>query len=137
MPIAYEIDHRNRLVTATPHGRMSDADIFGYQHEVWGRTEVRGYDELFDLAEVREIEFVSSQRVTELAELAEQMDAPGIRTRLAIVATSDLHFGLARMYQSQREMGADGTREVRVFRDRKSAEEWLSVNAAAPEAFAA
>src|SRR6185436_928366 len=37
MPIAYEIEHGQRLVTATPHGVLVDADIFRYQQEVWSR----------------------------------------------------------------------------------------------------
>jgi hypothetical protein len=82
---------------------------------------------LFDLGQVREIEFISTHRVAELAALAEQMDPAGICSRLAIVAASDLHFGLARMYQSQRELATHGTREVRVFREAKCAREWLGL----------
>lgn len=126
MPILYEIDRQRRLVTASPHGRVSDAEMFKYQREVWSRPDVQGFDELIDLGKVTEIEFISASRVMDLAELAGQMDTSGLHSRLAIVAASDLFFGLARMYQSQREMATDGRKEVRVFRDRKAAEEWLS-----------
>ena len=37
MPIAYQIDHTQRLVDARAHGLLTDEDVFHYQREVWGR----------------------------------------------------------------------------------------------------
>jgi hypothetical protein len=35
MPIDYLIDHDRRFVQARGRGILTDADVFGYQHEVW------------------------------------------------------------------------------------------------------
>jgi len=128
MPIAYEIEHGQRLVTATPHGVLVDADIFRYQQEVWSRPDVKGYDELIDMTGVTEIEFLSTKRVAFLADLSASMDPPALTSKLAIIATTDLHFGLARMYETYRETARQGTKAVRVFRNRNEALQWLGTN---------
>jgi hypothetical protein len=125
MPVTYDIDHEKRLVAASPHGLLTDAEIFGYQKEVWSRADTRGYDELIDMGGVTQVEFISTERVSKLADLSGIMDSPAIPSKLAIVATSDLHFGLGRMYQSHREMAVAGTKTVRVFRVRAEALKWL------------
>ena len=128
MPITYEIDHGQRLVTAIPHGKLVDADIFKYQQEVWSRPDVKGYDELIDMTGVTEIEFISTKRVAFLADLSASMDPPALTSKLAIIATTDLHFGLARMYETYRGTAKQGTKAVRVFRDRGEALQWLGTN---------
>ncbi len=126
MPISYTIDRGERLVTATPYGVLTDADIFAYQQAAWSGPETTGFDELIDMAGVTEVEFVSADRVSELARLSGSMDAPDRPSRLAIVAASDHHYGLGRMYQAYREMASPGTKIVRVFRSREEALAWLA-----------
>jgi hypothetical protein len=129
MPITHKIDHEQRLVSATPHGVLTDREIFAYQMEVWSGSEVLGYSELIDMSAVVEIEFVSANRVFELAKLSESMDPPAAPSKLAIVATADVHFGLARMYEAYRGSGKEGTKTPRVFRNRAEALQWLGVSA--------
>lgn len=132
MPIAYRIDHDQRLVLANPHGALTDADIFGYQQEAWSRADTKEYDELVDMRGVTQVAFVPADRMSDLADLSGSMDAPGSLSKLAIIATNDLHFGLARMYQTKREMAAQGTKTVRVFRAREDALQWLGVSIETP-----
>ncbi|HTR44702.1 MAG TPA: hypothetical protein VMH06_03245 [Thermodesulfovibrionales bacterium] len=49
MPFVYRVDHRARLVVTVGQGTLSVPDAFGYQREVWSRTDVAGYDELIDV----------------------------------------------------------------------------------------
>lgn len=74
------------------------------------------------------VEFVSNARVFEFAQLSGSMDPPAVSSKLAIVATSDLHFGLARMYQAYRASSAKGTKVVGVFRTRDEALNWLGAS---------
>lgn len=127
MPIPYEIDHNRRLVVAKPHGVMTDTEVFEYQQQAWSRPDTCGYNELIDMTAVTRIELVSGDRVTELAKLSSSMDPPALSSKLAIIARSDFHFGLARMYQARRETAAQSTKEVRVYRSRREALEWLGV----------
>src|SRR5262249_44255536 len=119
MPIRYNIDTGQRVVLATPYGLLTDTEVFDYQKEVWSRPDISGYNELVDMTGVSQIASVSGARLEELARLSSSMDPPASSSRLAIVATTDLHFGLARMYQARREMASKGAREVRVFRSRQ------------------
>jgi hypothetical protein len=132
MPITYHIDHDQRVVVAIPHGVLTDADVFAYQQEVWSRPDTRGYDELIDMTGVSQIEFISADRVSDLANLSASMDSPASPSKLAIIAKAKLHFGLGRMYQTHREMARQSTKVVRVFRDRQAALQWLGVSIKTP-----
>lgn len=125
MPIERTIDHDKRLMTTKLHGKVSDAEIFAYQHENSLIPEIATYNEFVDVDVSAQIEFVSSERVTELATIAATMSTPATPVKLAIFASTDLHFGLARMYQAKREFVKKGTITVRVFRDRDEALQWL------------
>ena len=124
MPIAHRIDSVRRIVFARGHGVVTDADAFGYQREVWSRTETEGFDEVVDMTEIEEIVFPSAERVDQLARFSAGCDAPGATAKLAIVAPADMAYGLGRMYQAYREMAAD-TKEVGVFRSMSDALQWI------------
>jgi hypothetical protein len=128
MPIPYHIYHDKRLVVATPSGVLTDADVFDYQQEVWSQPDTRGYNEFIDMTGVSQIDFVSADRVNYLAEISGRMDSPESPSKLAILATSELSFGLGRMYEAYRNMTKPGTKVVRVFRTRQEALQWLDVS---------
>jgi len=98
VPIEYRIDHSRRLVLARGTAAVTDADIFGYQREVWSRPDVAGYDELVDMRETKSIAFVSASRLRELAAVSAAIDPAERPSKLAVVAPQDLAFGLGRTY---------------------------------------
>ncbi len=116
MPIESTIDHERRLVTARGSGTLTHEDVFAYQHDVWSRADVAGYDELVDLSEIDRIDSPSTAEVRNLATLSASMDSKGSRSRLAIVARDDFAFALGRMYETYRGLDPRSTKEVRVFR---------------------
>jgi hypothetical protein len=132
MPIIYKVDHDARIVIAAGQGKLTDADVFEYQRDVWSRADVTGYNELVDMRGVTEIALPSVERVRALAELAAKMDDKVSHSRLAIVAPDDLAFGLGRMFQSHRELVREfdgrGTKEVGVFRTMEEALVFLHVD---------
>jgi hypothetical protein len=126
MGIEYQIDDERRMVLAQAVGTVTPQDVLAYQQEVWTRADVAGYDELFDMTTAERMVPPSNESVRELAELAASADCTGIASRFAIVAPSDLAFGIGRMYQSYRESDARSTKKVAVFRSMDNALEWLS-----------
>ena len=126
MPIDYRIDPERRIVWVEGRGTVTDADVFGYQQDVWSRSEVSGYDELVDMTAVDHIALPSADRVQELARLSAGMDSRG-PSRLAVVAPSDAAFGIGRMYQTHRELDPRSTKEVGVFRTRAEALAFLGI----------
>ncbi len=126
MPFEVTVDRARRLVIARASGVIGDADVFGYQHEVWSQPDVAGYDELVDMTGAEKIEPPPPGRVRALASLSAKMDAPGTMSRLAIVAPRSFAHGLGIMYEALRELAVEGaTKEVEVFRSRDDAEQWL------------
>jgi hypothetical protein len=128
MPIAYTIDHAQRLVTASGHGALTGDDIFGYQQEVWSRPEVAGYDELVDMTHVEQIDLRSVDHIKQLAELSASMDATATQSKLAIVAPGDYAFGLGRMYESYRRLEGRTTKRIGVFRSMAEARGFLELD---------
>jgi hypothetical protein len=129
MPIDYEIDHSRRLVVGRGRGIVTDADVFGYQREVWSRPDVVGYDELVDMSAVTEIAIPTPAggRFQMLATESASADAAEIPTKFAIVAGEAFAFGLGRMYQAYRELEPRSTKEVKVFRTLPDALAYLGI----------
>ena len=127
MPIEYTIDHDRRLVTAKGKGTLTDEDVFGYQRDVWSRPDVDGYSELVDMSQVDSIDLPSVDRVRELASVSAGMDSRSSASRFAIVAPTEIAFGLGRMYEAYRNLDDRSTKEVGVFRSRQEALAFLGI----------
>lgn len=87
-----------------------------------------GFDELWDLSELRELDLPASSLRKEVAkETRRRVDA--LTQRAAIVVTSPLLFGLARMYQTFSEL--EGNRlDIELFQSLELAKAWLGLPAA-------
>jgi hypothetical protein len=125
VPLAYRIDHEQRLVHVTASGVITAETLFGYQKEVWSDPAIAGYDELVDMSGVEGVQAPLPSNVSALAAFSARMDASAKPTKLAIVARDDLLFGLGRMYQAYREMKPGSNKEVAVFRSMPDALAWL------------
>jgi hypothetical protein len=128
MPIDYQVNRAQRLVFAKGRGRVNEREVFAYQREAWAGADVAGFNELIDMTEVESIEVPSLESVRELAALSATMDAPGIKSKSAIVASGSLAHALARLYEACRAMESQSTKEVAVFRAKADALEWLGIN---------
>jgi hypothetical protein len=134
MPITYRVDHEAKVVLAEGTGTVTDDDVFGYQREVWSRSDVRGYNELVDVSAVKHVKLPSAQRVRDLAEVSAEMEAQaGAAKRFAIVATSPIVYGLSRMFQTYREMDKRNKTQVKVFRNRQEALAFLGIGSPADQ----
>lgn len=127
MAIEHKIDHQRKLVVVDGYGTVTGEEVFAYQREVWISPDVVGYDELVDMSRVQQVAPFSSDRARELARLAAAMDGPETSSKLAIVATDDLLFGLSRMYEAFREAEPRSRKQVSVFRSRAEAMAWLGL----------
>jgi hypothetical protein len=90
---------------------------------------VAGYDELVDMTDVEEIAAPApaGPRMQQLAGEAAAQDAPTGAGKFAIVAPSALAFGLARQYQTYRELDVRTKKQVGVFRTRAEALAFLGI----------
>jgi hypothetical protein len=72
---------------------------------------VSGYDELVDMSEVEQIVLPSVGRIRTLARLSASMP----ESKLAVVASGDLAYGLGRSYEAYREVNDQSSKRFGVF----------------------
>ena len=127
MPLRVRVFKEQRLVLATGFGKVSDADMFHYQQEIWTRREVAGFDEIVDMTQAEDFDKPTPERLQELADLSAGQDPPTMSPRLAIVATDELAFVLGQIYGAYREMHPLNTKQVEVFRTLEEALRFLGI----------
>lgn len=123
MPIQYQIDPARRRVYLTLSETITDGDLFAAYERLYADPAHRvGMDELTDCRAVERVEATTAGLVALAAATARMLDGAAQAWRVAIVAPSDVVFGMARMYEAFR---SESPEQVRVFRDRAAAEAWL------------
>jgi hypothetical protein len=127
MPLECRIDLERRVVFAVATGTLTLEDFLVKHREVWSRSDVAGFDAIYDLGGIEDLVLSSGERLRELADLASTLDPPGAAARLAIVAPRDFAFGIARMYEAYRTMNQRGSKAVSVFRSMQAALDWLGL----------
>ena len=124
MPISYFVDREHRVVRTEGDGKLTEAEIVQVSREQFQDSEAEpGFDRLIDLRKV-EILGVFTQSVRRWPEVLRSKGDAAVTSRVAIVASADAVFGMARMFEI-----AQGKShfEVRVFRDMKPARDWLNL----------
>ena len=126
MPAYFKIDKERRLVMSTISGVFMLADGLSHQEKLLKDPDFApSFSQLLDCTHVTKIELVPED-VRRLAQRA----IFSSNSRRAILVSSDLAFGLARMFVIFRE--SLGEKGVRVFHDLEEALYWvLSQNASA------
>ncbi|MGH0038492.1 MAG: hypothetical protein ACQGVK_25945 [Myxococcota bacterium] len=126
MGIRYRIDSELALVVTTASGLLEDADLLDYGRRLLADPDrSKAKHELVDLRRVDDASSVSSEGIRALAEFWTDRSDQMAGGRLAIVARSNVGYGMSRMYQILR---SDGPDSIQVFRDLERALTWLEVD---------
>jgi hypothetical protein len=121
MAMSHSIDAEHRIVLCRAWDDLSNEDLHEHYRNIAADPAFqRSYRQLGDL---REVTHVSADSAAIAAVATLQIFAPG--SRRALIATSDVIFGLARMFASYAE---DAGQLVRVFRDADEATAWLELD---------
>jgi hypothetical protein len=119
MPLSYVIDKQQRLVVASFWGACTMSDALELRRQILKDDNFDpNFAQLTDLSAVTSI----NVRPGEVRMLA-WMSPFSPDSRRAIVADSQLTFGLARIYETLRSLRGD--RHVRVFHNRDEALAWI------------
>ena len=130
MPIDYSLDHGGRLIRTKATGVLTDDEIFAHKKRLLQDERVAvDAGEISDVREVTELA-VTVEGIREFV-AQDRHAGPAASRRLAIVATEDLVFGMARMYQNM-SVGSLGS-DVAIFRDIGEATAWLEHEGEADE----
>jgi hypothetical protein len=120
MSMSYTIDRARQLVRTRAWGVLSTADLQDSTSRLMADARFdSGYRSLVDL---REVAGVSADMEALAQTAAVPLFAEGVRR--AIVASSDVAFGVARMYAA---FAARTGGDVQVFRELEDAKEWLGL----------
>lgn len=130
MPATHEIDAQNKLILTRWKDEPTVSDLIdalvSYQAKIKNKPEYADYNEIVDFSGVDglKLDAVGLKRVVELAA---GFDKSTSRCKCAIVVSSSLAFGLARMYAIARSMNSKTTKVLEVFKDIAEAYMWLGV----------
>jgi hypothetical protein len=119
MPAEYRIDRDNKIVLSRAWGKVAIEDFHAHGTRLRADPDFSpDFRQLWDFTEVSE----SVSDFDAMARLA-QTNVFSPTSRRAMLAPSDVVFGVGRMFQMLRE--SKGETGIRVFRDRESALRWL------------
>src|SRR5512140_3490441 len=128
MPAHHAIDNDRKVITTNWTSEANDSELVAalrqYLENIRTLPEYHAYDEIVDFSGASSFN-LSADGLARLAQIAAGSDIHGARTRLAIVVTKPLAYGLGRMYEIYRSMIPRVNKEVRVFKDRVKAYDWI------------
>ena len=120
MPCAYTIDLARSLVLSRGWGEVTDRELLAHVRALTADPRfARNFHQLADLRDVTGVQ-VTAATIKEMARL----NPFGAGARRALVVTSDVVFGMARMYQILRDESPD---EFEIFRKLDDALLWLEI----------
>jgi hypothetical protein len=118
MPCGYTIDLARSLVLSRGWGVLTDREALAHVRTLTADTRfARDFRQLFDFRDVTDLR-VAASTVREMARL----NPFGYGARRALVVTSDVVFGMARMYQFLTDESPD---ELQIFWKMDDALRWL------------
>jgi hypothetical protein len=131
MPADFYIDVPRRMVFSIGTGVLRFADLREHMERLLREPDFcPEFNQLLDFRHATDV-VITTEEIILLA--ARKVFSP--TSRRAFVVTTDLHFGLVRMFGSYREFA--GEQGIKIFREMPPALEWLSLTEAAdPKRFA-
>jgi hypothetical protein len=121
MPAFYKIVKDRRLVLSTASGVLTLEDALAHQDQILADADFDPrYSQLLDFTHITKIELST----TDVHKLAERAVFWPTSCR-AILVTTDLGHGLARLFKMLRENA--GEKGIRIFRNLDDALEWIFV----------
>lgn len=122
MPIQLHYDKTNNILLATASGRLTLADLQQTGQTIVSSTEYSPHvDTLWDLRNV-DARNIDREFLNNLVGLRQQQFKIRQDAKLALVANSNLNFGLSRMYEM---MSGELQQATHVFKNIDAALAWL------------
>jgi len=128
MPAKHDIDINKKLIITKWDGIATDNDFINalkeYQKNIQSKSECKGFNEVFDCTGITKIK-ITTNGLRGIGSIASRSDKNNLKTKLAFIVSSNLAFGLVRMYEALRSFEKKSTKEIRVFKVQKEAFEWV------------
>ena len=123
MAFSFQIDTKHRVVLFKGTSVFSSKDILTCVEQVVSHPDFRPeFDHLVDMREVTD--FAPSAQDVKLRANRDHKDKKLNASRIAIVSSSDIVFGMSRMYEALMDNAAV---TVRTFKEMEQAKTWLGL----------
>lgn len=131
MSAVHTIDNDNQLIVTTWEGEATDIEfieaIKKYQTNIQNKPEYINYNEIVDCSKITKLK-LTSEGIKTIGTIASTTDTERTDKKLALIVSSNLAFGLARMYQAYRSFSKKANKEIRVFKNENDASKWAKQN---------
>ena len=118
MTIRYDVNTDQKIIITYASGDITLDDMREHMLMVQNHPDIEpDYSHIFDLREAGEID-IKTNDVKQLADFSYFNE----QSKRAIVASSDLFYGMSRMYEIFKQ---DASVNIRVFRTYEEAKEWV------------
>ena len=128
MPAEHSIDLQSRLLITTWEGVAIDIDfieaIKKYQQDIQSQKDCLDFNEVVDLSNVTVMK-LTIDGLKKIGSIASITDQDRTSTKLAIIVSSNLVYGIAKIYQAYRSFSNNSKKELRVFKNKNDAFEWV------------
>ena len=126
MPISFRILDEHALVVCTYLGEITDAILLEAWDDFYRHNSIkRGYNEISDLRQAK-VTAVTSRGLRDLVALVDKYPSAVEEVhKTAIIASTDLAYGMSRLYEG---ISSDLPEIIKVFREPLAALEWLGVD---------
>jgi hypothetical protein len=130
MPAKHHIDNNAKLIITTWEGEAVDIELIEtikkYQNTIQLQPEYVDYNEVVDFSKVTNVK-LTTEGIREISKIAVKTDHVDIKTKLAIIVSSPLVYGLARMYEIYRNLAPNPNKEIKVFNEMSDAYSWIEM----------
>ncbi len=126
MPAEHSTDHSAKIITTIWSGEATDSallDALQKYQETFAGHAYRGYNEIVDFGAAGSFKLTVAG-IRSIAQLAVKTDVDGARSKLAVVVSQPVAYGLGRMYETYRSL-LPGGKDVSVFKSYAEALRWI------------
>jgi len=128
MPAHHHIDSKAQLIITTWEGEARDVEFIEalkkYQKDIQNHIDYISYNEVVNLSHITSIK-ITTEGIKTIALIASDTDNHETNRKLALIVSSNLAYGLAKMYEAYRSFSKNAYKEIRVFKDENDAFEWV------------
>ena len=128
MPANHHVDSKAQLIITTWEGEARDIDFIEalkkYQNDIQNHPDYIHYNEVANFSNVTRLK-LTTEGIKNIGQIAASTDHIDVKRKLAVIVSSKLAYGLARMYIAYRSFTKNAQKEIRIFRTEKEAYEWL------------
>lgn len=128
MPANHHVDSKAQLIITTWEGEACDTEfieaIKKYQKNIQNHPDYISYNEVVNLSKITRIK-LTTEGIRLIGKIAVTTDQNEVNRKLALIVSSNLAYGLSRMYEAYRRFSKNAHKEIRVFKNEKDAFEWV------------